>query len=186
MVTTTHPPTHCLTAMTLHTDKRATLPGSGTTASLESQCINDNAGKLFFNESHCEMFCIALFSGGGGLWALRNLSPPPTMFLALMIPASRKKLYLGQLGVFPWLILSTAIWDRGPYLSLFHLLYHIQENNSLHIQQDSEPTLEENCNWEVLPSFCPSYTQAQRLSSLYMLALHLVRWALHSLEDDFY
>lgn len=52
--------THRSTAMTLRTDESATLPGSGTTASLESRCINYNTGKLFFNESHCEMFCTEL------------------------------------------------------------------------------------------------------------------------------
>lgn len=72
---------HSLTAMTTHTDQSATLPGSGTTASQESRCINYNTGKLFFNESHCETFCIELFLSflfcpEGGGWGGRAFKEP--------------------------------------------------------------------------------------------------------------
>lgn len=73
---------HWSTAMMLHITRSAILPGSGTTASLESQCMNYNIGKLFFNEFHCEVFCTELYFifsfllWGDYFQSLRKNSPP--------------------------------------------------------------------------------------------------------------
>uniref|UniRef100_A0ACB8FMW6 Uncharacterized protein n=1 Tax=Sphaerodactylus townsendi TaxID=933632 RepID=A0ACB8FMW6_9SAUR len=73
--------------MTMHPDQSATLQGSGTTASLESRCINYNTGKLFFNESHCDTFYIELFLSflcpeGGEVGLQGNFHSPPFFLLS--------------------------------------------------------------------------------------------------------